>query len=426
MMKVLMVNKFLYPNGGSETYIFKIGEYLRSQGIDVQYFGMEHEGRIVQNELELYTSNMDFHSSKLQKLLYPFKIIYSTEAKKKLSKILYKLEPDVVHLNNINFQLTPSVIDAVVGYKKKTGRHVKLIYTAHDYQWVCPNHMMRRQGQNCEACAEGAFGNCARYNCIHGSKVKSILGTIEADLYKMKKTYGYVDTIICPSSFMKSKLDKSEILRNKTVMLRNFIDHKNVDNIEEMKETADNGQVTDNTTENERHQSEKDYVLYLGRFSEEKGMKTLLKACQSARTAEGNLIPFIFAGSGPLEAEVNAVSNVENKGFVTGNLLQDLIQNARFSIYPSEWYENGPFSIMESIQAGTPVIGADIGGIPELIQDEKTGLLFESGNADELRQKIERLWNNKEENEAYSSNCKAIMFDTVASYCEKLLKIYQK
>ena len=109
-MKILLVNKFLYPNGGSETYIFELGKELVRQGHEVQYFGMEHEGRVVGNHAESYTSNMDFHSGKLDKLLYPFKIIYSVEARQKIRAVLDDFSPDVVHLNNINFQLTPSII----------------------------------------------------------------------------------------------------------------------------------------------------------------------------------------------------------------------------------------------------------------------------------------------------------------------------
>ena len=109
-MKILIVNKFLYPNGGSETYIFEIGKQLQKMGHEVQYFGMEHEGRVVGNHAESYTSNMDFHTGKLAKLLYPFKIIYSSEARKKIRQVLKDFKPDVIHLNNFNFQLTPSII----------------------------------------------------------------------------------------------------------------------------------------------------------------------------------------------------------------------------------------------------------------------------------------------------------------------------
>ena len=287
-MKVLMVNKFLYPNGGSETYIFKLGEQLQKEGHEVQYFGMEHEGRIVGNHAESYTSNMDFHTGNLQKLLYPFRIIYSREAKKKITVVLRDFQPDVVHLNNINFQLTPSVIYAVRNYEKKSGRKIKIVFTAHDYQWVCPNHMMRipSTGEICFACRDGNFMQCTKNRCIHDSKVKSLIGTIEAKLYDRCKTYGMVDAIICPSEFMKKQLDTNPVLAEKTIMLHNFIDapadrmsDKSQDEIVAGKQSKDN----------------QDYVVYFGRFSEEKGTRTLLESCNSLPK-----ITLIFEGKDPL------------------------------------------------------------------------------------------------------------------------------
>ena len=142
-MRVLIINKFLYPNGGSETYIFKLGEALEQHGHEVQYFGMEHEGRCVGNRVNAYTSGMDFHGgSKLSKLTYPIKTIYSKEARVQLRKVLDDFKPDVCHLNNFNYQLTPSIILEIVKWRKETGRDCKIIFTAHDYQLVCPNYML--------------------------------------------------------------------------------------------------------------------------------------------------------------------------------------------------------------------------------------------------------------------------------------------
>ena len=105
-MKILMVNKFLYPNGGSETYIFKLGDFLLTKGHEVQYFGMEHEGRCVGNRVDAYTRDMDFHGgSKLSKITYPLKTIYSVEAREQIRKVLDDFRPEVVHLNNINYQI---------------------------------------------------------------------------------------------------------------------------------------------------------------------------------------------------------------------------------------------------------------------------------------------------------------------------------
>lgn len=420
MMKILMVNKFLYPNGGSETYIFKLGEQLQKKGHEVQYFGMEHAGRIVGNRLECYTSDMDFHAGGVGKLLYPFRIIYSGEAKRKMRRVLEDFRPDVVHLNNINFQLTPSIIYAVRAFEKKRGKRIKIVYTAHDYQWVCPNHMMRipATGQICFACRGGDFKQCSKNRCIHDSRVKSLLGTIEAGFYAMRKTYGMVDVIICPSEFMKKQLDTDPLLAEKTVMMHNFIDKDTAvagKTHGKKKKRREKVEVFGTAADGDRPAG--DYVLYFGRYAEEKGTLTLLEACRALPE-----IPFVFAGTGPLEGRVNQAPNVENRGFVAGEELRRLIAQARFSVYPSEWYENCPFSVMESQMYGTPVLASDLGGAPELVQPGRTGDLFRGGDAQELTEHIKELWEDPELCRTYSENCRSINFDTAEEYCAKIVR----
>ena len=400
-MKILMINKFLYPNGGSETYIFKLGAQLQAMGHEVQYFGMEHEGRIVGNRAEAYTADMDFHGgSKLAKLTYPIKTIYSSEARKKIRLVLEDFQPDVCHLNNFNYQLTPSVILEIRKWEKQTGHKCKILYTAHDYQLVCPNHMCNNPNtqKNCERCLGGHFLNCTKGRCIHGSLAKSAIGTMEASYWKWKRVYKQIDKIICCSHFMKTKLDTNPVFADKTVALHNFIDPVE-----------------------EKEVQKKDYVLYFGRFSQEKGIATLIHAAKELPE-----IPFIFAGTGPLEDMLSDVPNIKNVGFQTGPALETLIREARFSIYPSEWYENCPFSVMESQMYGTPVLGADIGGIPELIQVGKTGELFESGNSEALMQSIRSLYGDEEKLELYSRQCSEIRFDTLEQYAKKMLDIFEE
>lgn len=395
-MKILMINKFLYPNGGSETYIFNLGDYLESIGNEVQYFGMEHEGRIVGNRAEAYTSDMDFHGgSKFSKLTYPIKTIYSSEARKKIRAVLEDFEPDVCHLNNFNYQLTPSIILEIVKWRKQKNKNCKIIYTAHDYQLVCPNHMCRNPNtnENCEKCLEGSFFNCTKGKCIHSSLAKSFIGTCEAAFWKFNGVYKYIDKIICCSRFMKSKLDTNSLFKEKTVAIHNFIEA-----------VSGVGEI-----------AKKDYVLYFGRYSQEKGVKTLINVCK--RLPE---IQFVFAGTGPLEDEINGISNIKNVGFQSGDDLKKLISEAKFTVYPSEWYENCPFSVIESQVYGTPVLGADIGGIPELIKDGETGELFESANALVLKEKIERLWNDKSLNDEYIKNCRDMKFASVEEYVKEL------
>ncbi|MDE6635409.1 MAG: glycosyltransferase, partial [Lachnospiraceae bacterium] len=225
-MKILMVNKFLYPNGGSETYMFKLGEYMANSGHEVQYFGMEHDGRCVGNRVDAYTSDIDFHSgSKVLKLSYPLRTIYSVEARKKLRLVLDDFQPDVCHLNNFNYQLTPSIILEIAKWRNE-GHKCNIVYTAHDYQLICPNHMCNNPNtlENCEKCFGGHFLNCTKGKCIHGSMAKSLIGSAEAFFWGIKGVYKYIDTIICCSEFLKRKMDSNALFAKKTVALHNFIE----------------------------------------------------------------------------------------------------------------------------------------------------------------------------------------------------------
>lgn len=399
-MKILMINKFLHPNGGSETYIFKLGEYLTSAGNEVQYFGMDHAGRCVGNAVDAYTSDMDFHGhNPLVQLSYALKTIYSKEARTQIRKVLDDFKPDVCHINNFNYQLTPSIILEINKWMRE-GNACRIVYTAHDYQLVCPNHMCNNPNshENCEKCIYGAFSNCISGRCVHGSLLKSVIGAAEAMFWKKKGVYESFDAIICCSEFLKSKMDANPVFAKKTVAIHNFVEK--CKNIEVEK---------------------KDYILYFGRYSVEKGIGSLIQVCRELPN-----IQFVFAGTGDLEDEINAVDNIRNVGFKSKDELEKLIREARFSVYPSEWYENCPFSVMESQMYGTPVLGAAIGGIPELVTDGVTGKTFTSGDVEDLKQKIIMLWENRELLEKLSANCKNVAYDDIEEYCRKLMLIYRE
>ena len=304
----------------------------------------------------------------------------------------------MVHLNNFNYQLTPSVILEVEAWRKQTGCSCRMIYTAHDYQLVCPNHMLYRpeEGRTCEACIGGHYESCMKHRCIHGSRARSALGMLEAKYWNGRNTYALIDRIICCSAFMKEKLDTNLIFRDKTVALHNFV----ADDLPQARE-------------------KRPYVLYFGCFAAEKGMDMLLAACRELPEVQ-----FVFAGSGSMEGELAEAPNVKYVGFQQGDALKKLIAEARFTVYPSVWYENCPLSVMESIASGTPVIGARIGGIPELIEDGKTGLLFESGNVQELTKQIRRLWDDAALRASCEAACRAQHFDTAEEYARKLLTYY--
>lgn len=397
-MKVLMVNKFLYPHGGSETYILDIGRQLVKMGHEVQYFGMDDEQRTVGNRVESYTTNMDFHAGGTQKILYPFKILYSSEARKKIKVVLDDFVPDVIHLNNINFQITPSIIYEIRKWEKQKKRTVKIVYTAHDPQWVCPNHMMMIPSTKelCFRCKNGKYSECTKNKCIHNSFVKSLLGTVEAYMYKMLRTYKKVDEVICPSGFMRNTLASNRDLNDKLIVLHNYCETQKFSN-----------------------GKKEDYILFFGRYSEEKGIELLINVCEQLPE-----IKFVFAGDGPLKEKIAHIKNVKDVGFLKGDDLRTTIASARLVVVPSIWYENCPFTVIEAQNLGTPVIGSNIGGIPELIDEGNTGELVTAGNIEQLVEKIWKLWNDNVKCENYSKRCLEKQFDNVESYCQKLLSIY--
>jgi len=395
MMKILMVNKYLYPRGGAETYMLQLGGHLQSLGHAVAYFGMRDERNVVGNGLGLETAAMDFRARGPGQVLYPFRILYSPEAKRKIRRVIRQFEPDVVHLNNIYYHLTPSVIDGAA----ELG--VPMVETVHDFNLLCPNHMLLdlETMTPCRRCVQGSKWNCAKRRCIHGSRVKSVLGSLEGSLSRRRRTYDKVSCFICPSQFMERMLQQDPRFQGKCVTLRNFI-----------------------RPEGGAGAEKGPYVLYFGRLSEEKGIDRFLDACRLLPE-----IPFVVAGRGPLEHLLkHPPSNVRYVGFLEGQALRDLIQRARFSVYLPIWYENCSLSVLESQALGTPVLANAIGGIPELIQDGRTGRLLDRFTPEAYAAGIRALYRDGEALAQMSEHCRSRSdFITIEDYCGKLLRLYQ-
>ncbi len=395
-MKILLVNKFLYPKGGAETYIFNLGNILSSKGHSVEYFGLQNEKNTVGNSAGSYVSDIDFSEGTKKNLKAPLRIIYSSEARRKIRAVLEKFQPDIVHLNNIQFHLTPSIILETEKYRRETGRKLKIIYTAHDYQLVCPSHgLFDSEMKICTKCLDGNYFHCVNGKCMKKSLAKSVLAAADAYLWKTVKAYEFIDKIICPSYFLKSKLDIQERFKKKTTAIHNFVEPDNA--------------VYD----------KEDYILQFGHLSKDKGTLTLLEAAK--RMPEKR---FVFAGYGAAENAISQVPNAEYVGFKTGDALKSLIGKAACSVYPSEWYENCPFSVIESQIYGTPVVGSRMGGIPELICENETGLIFEAGNSDELVKKLRYMLETEGKLKEYTENCKNVRFETAETYYEKIMQIY--
>jgi len=362
-MKLLVVNKFYFLRGGSERYIFELNKVLEKNGFTVIPFSMKDEKNFQTKYSQYFVGNIDFQNklSLIDRLRSVFRILYSFEARKNILELIENAKPDLAHIHNIAHQISPSILPAL----KKRG--IPVVQTLHDFKLVCPSYLFYTRGKPCEECKKNKFYKAIVNKCIKNSFSGSFLIAMEMYFHKMTKIYNNIDIFITPSLFMKRKLEEFGIYTNKLVHIPNFV-------------------LAESFSPNYDFE---DYFIYFGRLSEEKGVMTLLKAVE-----RNWKIKLLIVGEGVLEdelkryAEKKGLKNVIFKGYKSGSEFQNLIRNAMFTILPSECYENCPISILESFAMGKPVIGANIGGIPELINEGSDGLLFESGNAADLNDKI--------------------------------------
>lgn len=398
-MKVLLVNKFHWPKGGSEKYYFELGELLKQHGHEVAYFSMQNEKNIKTGDKEYFVSEIDLNiGSKLKAL----DVIYSRANKKAMEKALDDFEPDIVHLNNFQRQLSASIIKPI----KK--RNIPIVFTAHDVQAICPAITMMDSEKNiCEKCMAGKYLNCVKKTCVKNSKLKSLLGAIEGYYYRFKKIYTkQIDYIITPSEFYRTKLIEDGISGEKIKALHNSIEMNDY-NVK----TKDEG-----------------YALYFGRLSKEKGILNLINAFKKCKSGK-----LYIAGEGP-EKEVIEKIIKDNKldervkllGFLNKEQMTEKTKNCKFVVVPSIWYENCPYSILETLAIGKPVIGADIGGIPELVNDGENGFIYKHDSVNELSKKMSKLFEDKKLVEEFSKKSKELAKELYSreNYYNELINIY--
>lgn len=401
-MKILMINKFFYIKGGSETYYFSLKELLEKNGHTVIDFSMKDEKNFESKYSKFFVDNVDYNkkqslSSKIKEAL---KIIYSFEAKRKLERLIKETKPDIAHLHIFQHQLSLSILDVLKKY------NIPIVYTAHDLKMICPNYKMMTHGRICEECKNGKYNNCLKNKCVKDSKIKSAVAMAEAYINKYRKAYDKIDYIITPSKFYKDKFIEFGVDKNKIEHIPNFLSTKEIEY---------------------DILPEQNYFLYFGRLSEEKGIMTLIKAMKNIDSK------LKIVGTGPLKDKIskfikeNEYQNIELLGFKSGKELNTIVANSKAVILPSEWYENGPYSAIESLKLSRPLIGSDLGGIPELIEQNENGYVFKHSEIKDLHEKIEKMNNlSKKELREFQKSAYKHFEDNYAEqiYYKKLMLIY--
>ncbi len=368
-MKVLMVHKFYFIEGGAERYLFNLSALLSRHGVQVIPFAMHHPRNVATPYARYFVSHFDPDGTlgrlNLRTGLRSVaRVIYSVEARRNIQRLIEDERPDIAHVHGVYHHLSPSVLYAL----KRSG--IPVVFTLHEYKILCPNYLfLNRRGEVCELCEGRKFWHPIKERCLKGSLPASALVSLEAYVHRFLRTYHRtVDLYISPSRFLRDKMIQYHFPPEKVIWLPYTIP------IDEYEPCYEEGQ----------------YFTYVGRLSREKGIELLVEVMEDIRGAE-----LYVCGTGRLEEPLKrmvtfkGLSNVRFLGHLAGEQLRAVMRRSMFTVVPSIVYDNSPLAVYESFALGKPVAGARIGGIPELIDPGQDGVLFEpnkrAGLVEDLR-----------------------------------------
>lgn len=357
-MKILQINKYFYRKGGAETVFFNTIKLLEEKGHTVIPFSLQNKKNISSPYSPFFVEYPELSESNLStKIKNVFKFIYNKEAAENLERLIIKERPDIAHIHLMFNSLSVSILPVLKKHR------IPIVMSVHDYRLVCPAYtFIDGKGNFCEKCAGGKFYNCITNKCSGNNLSNSMMLSLDSYFrHFFFSPINYIRKFIFVSNFSREKhIQINNNFKKKSTRLYNFT-----------------------PSPKETNSVKGDYMFFFGRISNEKGIKTLLEAFKQLPK-----IQLKIAGTGPLFEELKmwSLPNVEFLGFRSGDDLKKQIMNSSFVIVPSECYENNPMSIIEAYTLGKPVIGSNIGGIPELIEEKKTGMLFTVKSVENLKE----------------------------------------
>jgi glycosyltransferase involved in cell wall biosynthesis len=359
---------------------------------------------LIRNGHDVKTILYDNRSVKglFSKIFTGLRSIYNFAAAEDLSKTILSFKPDIIHIHNLFFVVSPSVIYAANRHK------IPVILTLHNYRLICANALLLRNNEVCELCTQKKFPIAGiRYKCYRNSSTESALVTAITGFHKFLDTWkNKVSTYIILNEFSKSKLLHSSlhVPEHKMVTKPNFV--------------PDPG---------EGIVGRENFFLFAGRISKEKGLHVLAKAFAGMPQYK-----LVIAGDGPeknlLQEEFNAYSNICFTGQLEKKQVYEYMKKCKAFICPSIWYEGAPLTIIEAFATGTPVIASRLGSMAETIIDGFNGLHFTAGDAGDLCKKIELFIKEAEQHSMFYKNARQTYLEKYHEdiHYNAILEIYQE
>lgn len=403
-MRVLMVNKYLYPRAGAETYMITLSQMLKNAGHEVAFWGMEHsENTTVGQCYTIPLIEFGEHASKSDKVLGLSRVLvdkFFKRQKSHLMDVINTFQPDVIHAHNVYNQIDSDLLC-------EAALSIPTVMTSHDYHIACPSYNLYTEESPCKRCVKNSVTSCIKHRCVQGSLFKSSLAALSAHLHRKNNTYQKAYRhIIAPSRFMKQVLVDAGIPEKSLSVIHNFI------SLEPYEQKIGKN------------------ILFVGRLSKEKGVETLLKAYAQMGYSRSKLV---IAGTGPIEnylkdqAKNLGLRNIDWLGRLTPDEVQQQMDLSACVVVPSEWYENCSMTILEALSRGRPVITCNIGGNAELVSDEVNGVLFSLKDPESLAEKLSQLIGNQDRIEKMSQNARKSveMYFSGEKHLSEILGLYQ-
>ncbi len=367
-MRVLIVHNGYQQFGGEDSVVKAEQQLLENHGDEVRLF-TRHNDEIKNFGL-------------LDKVAFVPRTLYSGQTARKLTQTVREFKPDIAFAHNVYPLLSPSA------FYRLHSLGVPTVQVMHNFRPFCPNGLYYTQGKICEKCRDGNYLNAIRYRCYKDSLFFSGLYGLTLGLNRLAGMMNKISGFICLTEFFKIKLGEAGVPAEKLFVRPNFLYAP---------------PLPDEPT------TAVGYVLYLGRLSAEKGCWTMVKAFEQVPQVSLKII-----GTGPLEEEIRAyirdrnIPNIEMLGFKAGEEKWNLLRNALCTIVPSEWYENFPVVVLEAYSAAKPVLASRIGGLPFIVEDGRSGLLFEPGSVPDLVRVIQQMAGNPDLAAALGARCRQL------------------
>ncbi|GJM63532.1 glycosyltransferase family 4 protein [Persicobacter diffluens] len=345
--------------------------YLKYGGEDSV---LENESKLLKKKYivdQLIFENKDINSAS-----FIWKGIYNTDSSQLLENKILSFKPDVIHLHNFFYQMSPAVF--IIAKKHQ----VPLMITIHNYRLLCPSALLTKASSPCQLCITQAIPlSGIKHACFKNSRLKTAHLSLILGLHHLNQTFiKGISKFIFLTPFAKRIFQSSHmnIADDQSIVKPNFIE--------------DFGYS--------EYSKRKNYFLFIGRLSKEKGIPTLLKSLESSNQKVE------IIGDGPLKEKVIEASkkypHLKFHGFQNKDFVSEKLKKCKALIFPSEWYEGLPMTILEAFSTGTPVICGNIDNVKDIVSDGINGLHFQWGNSDDLSQTL----NQAELNEEYYLNAR--------------------